>query len=76
MEVYLRGHDKPIIMPTKGGLSLMEYLTQKDISTVHVSITDIDGSVLLLNRHEIRMIHPVPEDSSIPDDLSQLKVPE
>lgn len=57
VEVYIRG-DEVITMSPDKGLALMDYLT-KGNSGSHVMLTDLDGSVIVISRHEIKSIVPL-----------------
>lgn len=57
VEVYIRGEDKTITMPAQKGSALMEYLT-KDSAGSHVMLTDTDGNIITVSKHEIKKIVP------------------
>lgn len=57
VEVYIRGEDKTVTMPAQKGQSLMDYLT-KDSAGSHVMITDTEGNVITVSKHEIKKIVP------------------
>jgi hypothetical protein len=57
VDVYIKGEDKSITMSPDKGYALMEYLTEPNGGS-HVMITNLDGSIITLNRYEIKKIVP------------------
>ena len=68
--VSLRG-DETIRMTADKGLALMNYLTQDNVGS-HVMITDVDGTVVVISRHEIKKIVPRYKQNDI--KLSELEI--
>jgi len=70
VEVRIRG-DEVITMSPDKGLALMDYLT-KDNSGSHVMLTDTEGGITVISRHEIKKI--VPQIKSKIGKLSEMEI--
>lgn len=57
VEVHIRGDATTITMPAQKGSALMDYLT-KDSAGSHVMLTDTDGNIITVSKHEIKKIVP------------------
>lgn len=69
--VTVEFRDETVTMPVDTGLKLMEYLTS-DNAASHVMLTDTEGVQVVVNKHDIRRVSPVPARNNT--DLTKLEI--